>query len=41
MDQRQGIGPPHRGHIPRLFQKENKSAILENSWVPGILQKHS
>jgi hypothetical protein len=22
------------------FLMENKSEILENSWIPGILQKH-
>jgi hypothetical protein len=40
MDQRCGLGPLHRRHIPCLFQKENKSEILEISWVLGILQKH-
>jgi hypothetical protein len=38
MDRHRGLGPPHRGHILRLFQKENKFEILENSRVPGILQ---
>jgi hypothetical protein len=40
MDRHRGLGPQHCGHIPSLFQKENKSKILENSWVPRILQKH-
>jgi hypothetical protein len=31
MDRHRGLSPPHHGHIPRLFQKENKSEILENS----------